>query len=141
VRQDGLGYQMPTRHAATVRRHVSNVKIDDWETESMLICDLASDVFLAGRGCSTLHYYPDTFNLKGYNDKSKEDTRVPMVDIVTTVVEDKTGKVKMIGMRQAAGMPTNQASLLPIYEMRENKFLSSMTRATNMEARSPCQDL
>jgi hypothetical protein len=43
-----------------------------------------------------------------------------MVDVVT-VVEDKIGKVKMIGMRQAAGMPTNQASLLPIYEMREKK--------------------
>jgi hypothetical protein len=83
---------MLTKHAMTFQGTVSNVSMDQWDMRSMLICDSASDVFLAGKGCRTLRYYPDTFNLKGYNDETKEDTRVPMVDVVT-VVKDRQGKV------------------------------------------------
>ena len=122
VTRSALGYQMPTRHAKTFKGHVSNVTMDEWDTKSMLICDSASDVFLAGKGCRTLRYHPDTFNLKGYNDETKEDTRVPMVDVVT-VVEDRQGRISMVGIRQAAGMPDNTASLLPIYELRENSWV------------------
>jgi hypothetical protein len=107
----------------TFQGTVSNVSMNQWDMRSMLICNSASDVFLAGKGCCMLRFYPDTFNnLKGYNDKTKEDTHVPMVDVVT-VVEDRQGKVGMCGIRQAAGMPDNQALLLPIHEMRENKWV------------------
>jgi hypothetical protein len=61
VTRSALGYQMPTRHAKTFKGHVSNMMMDEWDTESMLICDSASDVFLAGKGRRTLRYHLDTF--------------------------------------------------------------------------------
>ena len=122
VRQGEMGYRMPTRHAKTISARATAVSMDSWDLRSMLICDSASDVFLMGKGSRVLRYYPDTFNLKGYNDSTKHDSLVPMADLVT-VIQDRQGHISMFGIRQGAHMPDNHASLLPIYEMRENDWI------------------